>query len=148
MHPVTVQFPAASGQLIGEAGCLVWHSSFESSGSASAQYSLWDGTTNAVNRLMVVTLSAGQSTRDYAHAHHIPFYGGLFYHLDSGAVGGNVIVLIAHNCMAHWRVEQQKLEDVARAMAEPLPLAPTAPSSANTPDVQTMFQRGPREPGP
>jgi hypothetical protein len=146
MHPVTVQFPAASGQLIGEGGCILWHSSYETSGSSTAQYSLWDGTTNSGNMLMTVTLAAGQSTRDYIHIHHMPFYQGLYWHLDSGATAGNVIVQIAHNCRDHWRLEQQKLEDYYRALAEPLPAPTTAPDAANTAGVGTLFQPGPRAP--
>lgn len=146
MHPVTVQFPSASGQLVGEGGCLIWHSSYETSGSASAQYSLWDGTTNAGDMLMTVTLSSSQSTRDYVHIHHMPFYKGLYWHLDSGAVKGNVIIQIDHNCRDAWRIEAAKLEAEYQALIAPTEPPRVAPSSGNTPDVETMFQPGPRQP--
>lgn len=146
MHPITVQFPSASGQLIGEGGCLTWHAAFESSGSASAQYSLWDGTTNAGDNLMTVTLSSGQSTRDFIHIHHMPFYKGLFWQLDSGAVKGQVIVQIDHNCRDAWRIEAAKLEAEYQALIAPTQPPPMAPSSVNVPPVETIFQPGPNIP--
>ena len=146
MHPVTIQFPAASGLLVGGGGCVTWHSSFESTGAASAQYTLWDGTAASGDRLMTITLSSGQSTRDYIHIHHMPYYKGLFWNLDSGAVTGNIIAQIDHNCLPYWRVEAAKLEAEYQALTAPAPVPPMAPSAANTPPVETLFQAGPNIP--
>ena len=146
MHPVTVQFPPASGQLIGEGGCLVWHSSYETSGSASAQYSLWDGTTNSGDNLMTVTLSSGQSTRDFVHIHHMPFYKGLYWHLDSGAVKGNVVIQIDHNCRPYWEVEARKLQAEYEALTQPPQPPREAPSSQTVSEIPNYFQPGPNIP--
>ncbi len=144
MHPVTIQLPAASGLLVGGSGCVLWHSTYETSGSAAAQYSIWDGVAASGDRLMVVTLSASQSTRDFLKVHHMPYYKGLYYSLDSGAVAGNVIVQMDHNCMPFWKVEAERLRAIEEALAAPAPAPSVGPSSANTPGVESLFQPGPR----
>lgn len=112
MEAVTIELPTASGQLINTGGCLVLHATRETTGSAAAVYRLWDGSTNAGKLLLPVSLSSGESTRDYIHAHHLSFTTGLYYELVSGALEGAVSVLCDHRCHDAWAwaVNQALLE--------------------------------------
>jgi hypothetical protein len=100
-RPVVLNFPAASAVIAGFYGCVLWHSSVESTGSASAEYSLWDGSNTSGPLLMDITLTASQSTRDYIHKHHLPFRSGLYFDLVSGAVRGSMAVLAGCGCSIH-----------------------------------------------
>lgn len=101
-RPVSLNFPATS-QVIGAfSGCILWHASIETTGAATAEYQLWDGYNNQGPLLMDVGLSAGQSTRDYIHKHHLVFRVGLFYVPVSGSVRGTVSVLVGCRCGHGW----------------------------------------------
>ena len=79
-------------------GCLTWHSTYETTGSATASYQLSDGTTANSTLLAYVTLQAGQSTRDYIGLHCLPFVQGLWYTLETGAVKGTLVCWAGHVC--------------------------------------------------
>ncbi len=79
-------------------GCLTWHSTYETTGSATASYQLSDGTTASGTLLAYVTLQAAQSTRDSIVLHCLPFVEGLWYTLETGAVGGNIVCWADHIC--------------------------------------------------
>lgn len=100
MQSLTIQLPDVSGPLIGTSGCLVFHATEESSGSASAHYRLWDGADTTGSLLVPVSLSADQSTRDMFPSHIVPFKTGLYYELVDGAVEGSVGVRVDHDCDA------------------------------------------------
>ena len=76
---------SGAAPLLGGSGCVTWHSSQETSGSASADYLLSDNQ-NFDQTLMYVTLSAGQSTRDYIGLHALPFTGGLWLQANDALV--------------------------------------------------------------
>lgn len=73
-------------------GRIVWHSFKETTGAAAASYTFYDGPNAAAKVVLPVTLAAGGSARDYAGRWGIPFNVGLFFHLDSGSVEGNLVV--------------------------------------------------------
>lgn len=98
MQAVTINLPAASGMLLNEGGCLVVHSTRETTGSAAAVYRLWDSNNNSGKMLLTVSLSSGQSTRDDFMAHHLTIRTGLYYELVSGALEGSVAILGDHRC--------------------------------------------------
>lgn len=98
MQSLTIVLPDASGQLVNTGGCLVFHASEETSGSAAAHYRLWDGTDTSGALIVPVSLSADQSTRDFFPAHIAMFRTGLYYELVDGAVEGAVGVRVDHNC--------------------------------------------------
>jgi len=79
-------------------GCVTWHSTYETTGSATASYELTDGPARSGTLLMYVTLSAGQSTRDSAPLHSIPFVEACHLNIVSGAVAGNIICWFDHIC--------------------------------------------------
>jgi hypothetical protein len=103
MRPVVLDLPAASGQLVTGEGCLTWHASLETTGSASAEYIVYDAPSSSHlnHQLLPIALSAGQSTRDFIPPHIIPFHQGIYYDLVSGAVSGTLAVMLGHNCEEH-----------------------------------------------
>lgn len=86
-------------------GCVTWHSTYETTGSAAASYQLFDGSTKNGPSLMYVTLSSGQSTRDYIGLHCLPFVESLHYVLESGAVAGTLICWVDHTCERELDIE-------------------------------------------
>ena len=103
MRPRTINFPAASGQLTNEGGCIGYFAVEESTGSAPAAFQLWDGTTNDGYELLPITLTSGQSTSDRIGWHYQRFETGLWFELVTGAVDGSVAVLLDHKCEDHLR---------------------------------------------
>lgn len=108
MRAISINLPSASELILNGSGCLVWHSSHETTGSAAAEYRLWDSDTNSGQLLIPVSLTSGESTRDYIQAHHLEFRTGLYFELVSGALEGMVSVLCDHRCVDawHWQLEQ------------------------------------------
>lgn len=98
MIPMTRTLPSASGQLLNTGGCLTVHSTRETTGSNTAVYRLWDGSNNAGQLLLTVSLGQSESTRDDFRDHHLVFKTGLYYELVSGTVEGAVGVLLNHSC--------------------------------------------------
>ena len=102
---------ATARQLAGEdplvrgSGCVTWHSTYETSGSAAASYSLTDGPSGNGQVLAYVTLSSSESTRDYIGLHCLPFLEGIYYDLVSGAVGGSVTAWVDHVCEDYLETE-------------------------------------------
>jgi hypothetical protein len=98
MSVAVLNLPAASAVLVNNGGCLVFHATRETSGSASAVYKFWDGTNNQGTLLLPTSLQAAQSTRDNFTPHMMPFHTGLYFELVSGVVEGDVSVLTGHDC--------------------------------------------------
>ena len=98
--------------LVGGSGCVTWHSTYETTGTAAASYALYDQGTSSGQQLAYVTLSAGQSTRDYVALHALPFLGGLWLDVVSGSVGGSITAWVDHVC-EDWVEHQHKAIEVA-----------------------------------
>ena len=107
---------AGTQPLVGGPGCVTWHSTYETTGAATASYGLYDESVTSGQMLAYVTLSAGESTRDFVGLHVLPFVGGLFYKLVSGAVGGSITAWVDHECEA-WLNHQHRAIEVAGAAA-------------------------------
>lgn len=89
---------AGTNSIVSGSGCITWHSSYETTGSATAEYQLWDGPIRGGQKIMDVTLSAGQSTRDYIGLHALPFIASLHLVVLSGAIGGSFTLWVDHVC--------------------------------------------------
>lgn len=112
---------AGSDPLVGGQGCITWHSTRETTGSAAASYILNDGPAGNGQILMDVTLSAGESTRDYVGLHCVSFTEGLYVNVTSGAIAGAVVAYVDHDCTI-WLVEAHlavALTDMAVMAAAP-----------------------------
>jgi len=104
VHAVVFNLGAASALAQSGGGCIVWHSTIETTGDTAAEYRLWDNTINGGTRLMSVALRGGQSTRDYIKRCHLPFRVGLYYEVVSGSIEGELSILIDHDCHDYWRL--------------------------------------------
>ena len=102
MRPLTLNIPSKSEQILNTGGCLTVHSTRETTGTTSAVYRLWDGTSAAGTLLLTVSLIAAESTRDDFREHHLTFRTGLYYELVSGSLEGQVSVLVEHQCDELW----------------------------------------------
>lgn len=89
---------AGTVPLVGGSGCVTWHSTYETTGSASAAYALFDEGIGSGQKLAYVDLSAGQSTRDFIGLHALAFLGGLWYKSESGSVDGSITCWVDHVC--------------------------------------------------
>ena len=81
-----------SGQLVNGAGRLFVHTITETTGAATAKYTLYDGTGVSGTLLVPVTLAANESSRDYFGKHGIPFLTGVYIEVVSGSVQGALVV--------------------------------------------------------
>ena len=106
---------AGTDSVVRGSGCLTWHSTYETTGSASASYALYDGPARSDTFLMYVTLSAGQSTRDYIGFHCLPFVQALHIVVESGTIGGNLVAWVDHVCedVLNWRHAVEQAEGLA-----------------------------------
>jgi len=81
--------PFASSQLDYGAGRVRWWSFRETTGTTAAVFDLYDGTSAALNQvLLTVSLGPGESTRDFVGHHLIPYETGLYLNVTSGTVLG------------------------------------------------------------
>jgi hypothetical protein len=108
-----ISLPAASGELLSGNGCVLAYAARESTGAAAAAFSLIDGSSDSGRLLLPVGLSASASSNGgFVHC-AVPFRQSLWFNLDSGAVVGAVVVLLAHDCEAHWALFEQRLQALA-----------------------------------
>lgn len=99
MHSVNLTLDSSVGsvQIDNTGGQVRRLSVRETTGSAAAEFNIWDGTGNNGQLLDVINLSAGQSTRDYYRCHEYPFHNGLFIEVVSGDFLGAVVVQHKHD---------------------------------------------------
>lgn len=96
-HP-RLLLPIPFGPLVSPAGRLLWSddlwvagwSLLETTGTASAQLSVYDGHDDGGVPVAQVPLSAGQGTRDFFGGHYLSIKVGLFVIADSGSVSGTL----------------------------------------------------------
>lgn len=85
--PLTTTTVVLSGDVL----VLGW-SVKESTGVASAAFSLFDGTDATGTRIATVTLNASQSVRDTLPVPGVDAMVGVFLRIDSGTVEGTIYV--------------------------------------------------------
>ncbi len=93
MQPVVVPLaaPAASGQVVNIAGRITWFSLRESGGANPAVVRLYDGSGTSGKLMASISLQAAESTREWVGNHGLPFNGGLYLQVVSGAVEGSIV---------------------------------------------------------
>ena len=87
--------------LVGGSGCVTWYALEESTGSAVATVELYDDGISSGQLLAPISLSPGQSTREFLTFHALSFTAGLWFKVLSGAVTGSVLVWVDHDCEAY-----------------------------------------------
>jgi hypothetical protein len=93
-HPRTLSLSSSlsSNQIDNRSGRVRRVSVRETSGAADAVFQLFDGTDDSGQLLDTVSLSAGQSTRDYYRIGEYPYDGGLFLVVVSGVFEGAIVI--------------------------------------------------------
>lgn len=84
--------PAVSRLIAGGRGRVVRLSVRETSGTNPAAFDVYDGDGPTGTLIDSVSLSAGQSTRDYYRDWEYPFDGGLYLDVISGTFKGTYVV--------------------------------------------------------
>ncbi len=76
--------------LVGGASILTFYNFTETTGGAGAEIELYDGEAATGARIVSVTLTGGESTRDLIPKPGLGCYVGLFLHVVSGSIKGAV----------------------------------------------------------
>lgn len=93
-NPVRCPIPPTTGDLtlLRLQGWIVYWSFRETTGSASARFELQDGGQQGAESLLLATLAAGESFRDFIERGTLPVRSGLYLNVDSGSIDGLVVV--------------------------------------------------------
>lgn len=94
-QPITV--PATGSQrVLGGPSLLMGWSFLETTGTASASVEVWDGADTTAQLVAVVSLVAGESTRDWLGPGGVYCSEGLFVNVLTGAVRGTLWARMRH----------------------------------------------------
>lgn len=106
--------------LLTGSGCITYADAFETSGSAVANVTMYDGNNNNGQVMIDYALAAGQSTSEQWGPHWMPFYQGLYLTLNAGASSGSISVWADHDCAYHLNTAFLAIEGaiVAQALNE------------------------------
>jgi hypothetical protein len=92
-HAHAITFPATGSQkVLGPGSLLMGWALLETTGVASATAEIWDGQDATGQLLVPISLTAGQSTRDWLAGDGVLSQSGLFLNVVSGTVRGVVWV--------------------------------------------------------
>jgi hypothetical protein len=82
-------------------GCITYSSAFETTGSAAASVSIFDGTNANGQQVIDYTLSEGESTSEILGLHWLQFTNGLYVDTLTGSAAGTLTVWLDHDCSAY-----------------------------------------------
>lgn len=85
---------AASGELVQYADRILFWAFLETTGTARATIRLRDGGDANAAVIVPISLSAGESTRDWLGPQGIPCRAGVYLEVVSGSVEGSVVVAV------------------------------------------------------
>lgn len=100
----SIVLPSATGSLISGTGVLKGLSVRESTGTAAARMTLFDGAAATGLIVMEVTLAPSESIRDWFSEWGLLFSRGLLYQLNSGAIEGAVWLLPGERLPDGWAI--------------------------------------------
>lgn len=89
---------SGTGLLVAGHGCVLYSEAYETTGSASAGLTIYDGQDNNSLVMIDYTLSSGQSTSEQWVPHTMPFNGGLYIVNNTGTFAGSLTLLMEHTC--------------------------------------------------
>jgi hypothetical protein len=110
---------SGTGLLISGSGCITYADAYETTGSATASVTLYDGNNNNGQVMIDYQLAAGQSTSEQWGPHWMPFYQGLYMVTNAGAASGSISVWADHDCAYHLNTTFLAIEGslVSQALA-------------------------------
>lgn len=90
-----------SGILLQGRGCITYNEAFETTGSAAASVTIYDGTSANGQQMIDYTLSMGESTSEMWGMHWVQFTEGLYLSTGTGSVSGSLTAWVDHDCSAY-----------------------------------------------
>lgn len=103
-RPIPIATTTTGLLVAGGLTLIVGWAFLETTGAASAQVNLWNGTSNVGALVAPISLSSGQSTRDLIPAPFLACESGLFVEVASGSIRGSV-----------WTIEATMIDGFAFA---------------------------------
>jgi hypothetical protein len=97
--------PTGTGLLITGSGCITYADAYETTGSATASVTLFDGQSSNGQQMIDYQLLAGQSTSEQWGPHWMPFYEGLYIVTNSGSASGSITGWADHDCAYHLNIQ-------------------------------------------
>ena len=97
-----------SGLLVTGMGCVTYASAFETTGSASASVSIFDGGSANGQQLIDYTLTQGESTSEILDLHLMQFNNGLYVSTLTGSAAGTLTAWVDHDCAAYNGAQYQQ----------------------------------------
>ena len=104
------------GALITGRGCITYSEAVETTGTAAASVTFWDGASQNGQILIEYTLSAGQSTSEQWGHHWLPFEEGLYFNIGAGSAVGSLTLWVDHSC-ERWLEAAHLANEATIAMA-------------------------------
>lgn len=92
---------SGSGVLLYGRGCITYNEAFETTGSASASVTIYDGTSANGQQMIDYTLTQGESTSEMWGMHWVQFTEGLYLATGTGSVSGSLTAWVDHDCSAY-----------------------------------------------
>ena len=106
-----------TGLLTTGSGCITYTDAYETSGSAAASVTLFDGNNSNGQVMIDYQLAAGQSTSEQWGLHWMPYYQGLYIVTNNGAAAGSLSTWGDHDCAYHLNTAFLAIESAVIAQA-------------------------------
>lgn len=90
-----------SGVLIAGHGCITYSELYETTGSAAAAVTIFDGASANGQQMFDYTLSQGESTSEMFGMHWLQFTEGIYVSTSTGSAAGSIHVWTDHDCSAY-----------------------------------------------
>lgn len=100
---------SGTGVLVPGMGCVLYSEVYETTGSAAAGLTIYDGGSANGRQMIDYTLSSGQSTSEQWVPHGMPFVEGLYVVATTGTFAGSLALLLDHDCV-RWLETAHELE--------------------------------------
>lgn len=101
---------SGSGALLSGMGCITYASAYETTGSAAASLSIFDGSNANGQQLIDYTLTESESTSEILGLHWMQFTEGLYVDTLSGSVAGTITAWVDHDCAAYNAAQYLAME--------------------------------------
>jgi hypothetical protein len=92
---------SGTGLLVAGHGCITYNEAYETTGSASASVTVFDGTSSNGQQMIDYTLTESESTSEMWGMHWVQFTEGLYIVTNSGTVAGSITAWVDHDCAAY-----------------------------------------------
>ena len=104
---------SGTGKIVDFQGCIAYLEVYETTGTASAAVTFYDGASANGKVITDYTLSASQSTSEEWGPHWMPIDEGLYVKTTSGSVAGSVTIWDRHDCCA-WLEAQHRFYELGQ----------------------------------